>query len=179
MNFLNANGFQNRVPKDNFNQISLEGIKSLLKVYPAAAACENQTTEVLQIIASSNEESMKYLNLIYSPIIYINNMIYKGDFYNEQHLYQTICFSYQDFPPICNKLKSLQTSKIIKEHSVKNFFLKLSFFFASLTILAIFSLYFFIKKKQQADLKQDLQKKIDQALSEYYNTANQTYYRNK
>jgi hypothetical protein len=47
----------------------------------------------------------------------------------------------------------------------------------SLSILAIFSFYFLLKKKQQLDIRKDLQKRIDQALSEYYSSANQTYYR--
>jgi hypothetical protein len=106
-------------------------------------------------------------------------MIYNGNFYDTNHLLQTVCFSFQQSPAICQKLRTFQSISNARQKPIKNFFIKLSIFFFSLSCLAIFSLYFFIKKKQQQDLRQDLQKKIDQALSEYYNSANQTYYRNK
>lgn len=83
MNYLNANGFSNWVPLDNFNSISLEGIRSLQGLYPSVFVCISPSNELLQLVASSNEEASKYQSLIYSPIIYINNMIYKGDFYNQ------------------------------------------------------------------------------------------------
>ena len=133
----------------------------------------------MQLIASSNEESQRHQHMLYSPLVFINNMIYKGDFSNEQNLYQTLCFAFQSFPPVCQKAKSFQASRTVKDRSIKNFFVKLSLFFVSLSVLAVFSLYLFIRRRQQADLKQNLQKKIDQALQEYYNTANQTYYRSR
>lgn len=113
----------------------------------------------------------------YSPIIFINGQNYKGNYLNEQHLMETLCLSFQNYPAYCSNLPVFTSKENVSNQRIKAFFYKAVGFSALISGATILLFYFIYKQRQQRSLKKDLQKQIDQALTDYYNSANQTFYR--
>ena len=95
--------------------------------------------------------------------------MYKGNYKDSTHLMEAFCNSFEEVPAQCKNLKAFNQYYDFSSYSLIKFVLisMLCTLFVTAVIVSIF--YFFYRKKIKSSFKVELNDKINEALSKYYN----------
>jgi hypothetical protein len=115
-----------------------------------------------------NHDEVKYLLINYSPLIFINGFYYKGNFDDLNHLFETICNSFEVPPTECNSLTNFANASDMNSVSLVRFITISIGFCISTVIVAVILFYIIYKKKIKKRFNFELNDKINEALAKFY-----------
>ena len=137
--------------------------------------CSDPKSEKAIELLESNDDNIKYYLINYSPIVFINGYIYKGNYDDSNHLMEAFCNSFEIAPVGCNKLEAFQQYKDFTSRGLFKFMMVVVFvsLFIGLCVLTVF--YFLYRRKLSSNFENELSSKINQAMSKYYSDKNDDY----
>lgn len=130
----------------------------------------NMATDLLD----DNEDLIQFYMLNYTPLIFINNHLYKGNFDDTLHLVEALCMTFEEPPAECSKLDiftdyhNFSTSSLWKFISYTILYLFLIF----AVVITIF--YFFYKRSMKKKIDNELESRINGAIKKYYGQSEVT-----
>ncbi len=139
--------------------------------------CVNvESSEASQIMKQNNDD-IKYYLINYSPLVFINGYMYKGNYKDTNHLMEAFCNSFEDIPQNCQNLKAFAQYQDFRSYSILKFVLISILSTLIVIVLLITGFYFFYRKKINSTFKVELNNKINDALSKYYNDGKKSDYK--
>lgn len=137
--------------------------------------CHDVKSQKATELFDSNDDNIKYYLINFSPIVFINGYIYKGNYDDSNHLMEAFCSSFEIAPSGCSRLELFAQYKDFSSSSLFKFMIITvsATFVVGLAILAIF--YFLYRKKLSSSFDTELNSKISQAMAKYYGDKNDDY----
>ena len=115
-----------------------------------------------------NHEEIKYFLINYAPLIFINGFYYKGNFDDINHLYETICNSFETPPQSCFQLASFIDLADLNSATLIRFISFAVIVCMSMILIAIALFYIMYKRRIRRRFNFELNDKINEALAKYY-----------
>lgn len=168
MQQVKSSCFNGQDPREDFYQCNTQEFNKLFGDNQKMHLCQDPSkVESLKLLKQNNDE-MKYYLINYSPIVFINGYMYKGNYDNYHNLAQAICNSFEEPPENCSKKEFFQAFQGLQTYGLFKF-VAISVG-VTLTLIAILVVlfYYFYRKKINSTFKVELNKKIDEALNKYY-----------
>jgi hypothetical protein len=117
----------------------------------------------------TNHDEIKYFMINYSPLVFVNGHYYKGNFDDVNHLFETICNSFETPPKSCHSLQTFETVSDLNSVSLMKFIFISIGVCVSMIVVAIALFYIVYKKKIRKTFNFKLNDQINEALAKYYN----------
>ena len=156
--------------KDGFEACANEAFEGMLsyKAKDDLKTCLNPTSSKAFELLEKNNDDIKYYLLNYSPIVFINGYMYKGNYRDSNHLMEAFCNSFEEAPKGCENLDAFKEYNDFSSAGIIKFII----ISVVVTLFIIFFLvgvfYIFYRKKIHRNFKTELNTKINEALSKYY-----------
>lgn len=169
---------------DKQGEIVLDFANCMNKVYQAAvsantrdqiATCLNPKSEKAIELFDSNDDNIKYYLINFSPIVFINGYIFKGNYDDSNHLMEAFCSSFEIAPDSCNKLGIFKQYQDFSSPGLFKFMIMTLLACLSIAAAAITIFYFFFRKRLTSNFDSELSSKINQAMAKYYSEKNDDY----
>lgn len=138
--------------------------------------CENIDKEFQTQLLEENNDNIKYYLINYSPIVFINGYMYKGNYTDSMHLMEAFCNSFEEAPSKCSQLELFQQYKNFSSYGIIKFIIMSVTITLLIVALSVVFFYYVYRRKINATFKVELNKKIDEALAKYYKTDNSSSY---
>ncbi len=137
--------------------------------------CTSIQSEKSTKIMDKNNDDIKYYLLNYSPLIFINGHMFKGNYQNTLNIVKAFCNSFEEMPTDCNKLDIFDEFKNYSSYGIFKFiFLNILIaLFVAVIVVALF--YILYRKKMSTQFKQNFDSRINEALSKYYQKEESNY----
>lgn len=104
----------------------------------------------------------------YTPLIFINDKFYKGNYFDSNHLFESFCESFEELPEICLKLSNFDFVRDLNSSSLLGFIIKILLFSTLLICLCLSIFYILYWYKMKNKFESELPSKINEALARYY-----------
>ena len=145
------------------------------KIREEKETCNDIKSDKAIQLLDSNDDNIKYYLINYSPIVFINGYIYKGNYDDSSHLMEAFCGSFEIAPASCSQLDVFQQYKDFSSSSIFRFMILTvtAILVVGLAIIAIF--YFFYRKRLSSNFNTELNSKINQAMTKYYGDKDDDY----
>lgn len=119
-------------------------------------------------LLSKNFLAIRHNLINYSPLIYINGYLYKGNYMDANHLMEAFCNSFEQAPKDCESLEAFQVYRDFSSGGLLRFIIISVVLAAILFLLMNFTFYIVYKRKLSKNYETELQKKISEAMDKYY-----------
>lgn len=117
---------------------------------------------------NGNNDNIKYFQINYSPLVFINGFHHKGNYDDMNQLMESFCNSFEVPPEQCSNLQSFKQSDELNSLRLAHFIL-ISFLVCLVcAVVAILVFYLVMKKKIRKRFNFELRDKINEALAAYY-----------
>lgn len=156
--------------KENFEECTNESFEAMLsyKAKEDLKSCLSPSSSKAFTLLEKNNDDIKYYLLNYSPIVFINGYMYKGNYRDSNHLMEAFCNSFEKPPKGCENLEAFKEYNDFSSAGI----IKFVIISVICTLFIIFFLvgvfYVFYRKKIHRNFKTELNTKINEALSKYY-----------
>lgn len=139
------------------------------------ANCIDSKSDAAIEMFEQNNDNIKYYLINYSPIVFINGYIYKGNYSDSDHLMESFCNSFESPPEKCNKLEIFQQYKGFSSYGLLWFVIVsvVLTFLISFGIIIVF--YVVYRKRMAKNFEAELSVKVNEALSKYYGSNEDDY----
>ena len=131
-------------------------------------SCMDLEGELSRELLDNNEDLIQFYMLNYTPLIFINNHLYKGNFEDTLHLVESLCMTFEEPPVECSKLEIFTEYQNFSSTSLWKFFVKTLFYLLIGFIVVIIVFYIYYKRKMKKKMDSELQTKINAAILKYY-----------
>ena len=135
--------------------------------------CIDTDGPMAQSLLDDNHELMQYYLLNYTPLVFINDHLYKGNLKEMLHLVESICMTFEEPPKECLGLDIFTDYNNFSGSSVLGYLGKLMGGFGVLLVVFVSVFYFCYKRRLKAKMDLELSGKINEAIMKYYG-PNQT-----
>lgn len=115
-----------------------------------------------------NHDEIKYFLINYAPLIFINGFYYKGNFDDLNHLFETICNSFEVPPKPCYALENFVNASDMNSASLFRFIVISLLGCVGMVAVAVVLFYIVYKKKIKKRFNFELNDKINEVLARYY-----------
>ena len=116
-----------------------------------------------------NNDDIRYYLINYSPLVFINGVYYKGNFDDTTHLLESFCSSFEIEPIQCETLESFKILKAADTSVFFDYLLRQLFITVIFLVFIGIGFYIFYKKRVRGHMDYELHRKINQAISNFYN----------
>lgn len=162
---------------NNFTECMDKVYNSVVKtsIKDSIASCLDPKSQKAIELLESNDDNIKYYLINFSPIVFINGYIFKGNYDDDNHLMEAFCNSFEIAPSACTNLAIFKHYSDFSSYGLMKF-IGLSyviFWIIGISILAAF--YVLYRRKLTANFDSELSVKINQAMAKYYNDKNDDY----
>lgn len=131
-------------------------------------ACTDLEGDISREILDDNEDLIQFYMLNYTPLIFINNHLYKGNFEDTLHLVESLCMTFEEPPSQCSKLEIFTEYQNFSSSSLLNYFLNTLMYLLILFVVVVVVFYVYYKRKMKKKIDSELQTKINSAIMKYY-----------
>lgn len=76
------------------------------KIQVEISDCINLQSVESKRTLTKNDDDIKYYLINYSPIVFINGYMYKGNYRDPDHLMEAFCNSFEEMPLKCHNLQA-------------------------------------------------------------------------
>lgn len=132
------------------------------------AECQDTKKDLARTLLDSNEDLIQFYMLNYTPLIFINNHIYKGNFSDTLHLVEALCMVFEDPPAECSQLDIFSDFHDFSTSSLWRYigYTVLSLF--AVFLVVVIGFYCMFKRKLRKKMDAELESRINGALMKYY-----------
>ena len=171
MTLVKKNCFKAGIPKSEFSKCLREiYIKNVDKnTQEKLKNCSDPTSENALLLLKLNNLHIKNFLINYSPLIYLNDHMYRGNYDNYNAFSEVICNSFEKMPKECHNLSIFDEYYNFSGSTIIRYIFKTLLFFLFISVCAIFVFYVFYRKKIKKEFENNLQKEINVNLSKFYN----------
>jgi hypothetical protein len=131
-------------------------------------ACTDLEGDIGKELLDDNEDLIQFYMMNYTPLIFINNHLYKGNFEDTLHLVEAVCMTFEEPPSECSKLEIFTEYQDFSSSSLFNYFIKTLMYLLILFVVIVVVFYFYYKRKMKKKIDSELQSKINSAIMKYY-----------
>lgn len=124
---------------------------------------------------SANYNSIRFNLINYSPLIFINGYLYKGNYMDASSLMEAFCNSFEIAPKSCDSLEGFAEYKNFSSFGLIKFVLLSVIVTLAIIITVVGTFYYLMKRKIKRNFGNELNSKINEALSKYYNDQGGDY----
>lgn len=135
--------------------------------------CMNIKNNKIHKLFDKNNDKIKYYILNYSPLIFVNDSIYKGNYYDSLHLAKTVCDSFEEVPETCKKLTLYPYYEGLKPEKLHRFLNNVLIVFVASICLILILFYIIYKRRLKKYFETELEARVKHALMEYNNDKTQ------
>lgn len=137
--------------------------------------CNNTKSEKAVEMFEANNDNIKYYLINFSPIVFINGFIFKGNYQDSNHLMEAFCNSFEEPPKNCNKLSFYEPYHSFNSFSILSFIFNTILVCLVIAFISIVCFYIFYRRKMAMKFDTELGSRINDALSKYYGDSNDDY----
>ena len=130
--------------------------------------CIDTDGPMAQSLLDDNHELIQYYLLNYTPLIFINDHMYKGNHINTPHVVESLCMAFEEPPKECLDLDIFKEYNNFAESTVYTFITGTLLYLGLLFLVVIIVFYFVYKRKLKIKMKTELSDKVNQAMMKYY-----------
>lgn len=173
MSLVKKNCFKSTIPKSEFaNCLRDIYVKNITKeTQEKLKDCSNPSSDNAAMLLKLNNLHIKNFLLNYSPLIYLNDQMYRGNYDDFNSISEVICNSFEKIPDECGDLSIFEEYHNFSG-SILSYVFKTLIFFVFISVCAIFVFYVFYRTKIKKEFEENLQKEINVNLSKFYNQEN-------
>ena len=135
--------------------------------------CIDTDGPMAQMLLDDNQGLAQYYMLNYTPLIFINGHLYKGNFEDTLHLVESLCLAFEDPPKECSDLEIFADYSNFSGSSLASFLGKVLFCSVAFFLVVVVGFYLYYKRKMKKKMNNELSDKINSAIMKYYG-SNQT-----
>ena len=135
------------------------------------AECLDLKKDMMQGMLDTNEDLIQFYMLNYTPLIFINNHIYKGNFSDTLHLVEALCMVFEEPPAQCAKLDIFSDFHDFSSSSLWRYIVYCIATLFGIFIVAIAAFYCLFKRKLRNKMDSELESRINGALMKYYGNS--------
>ncbi len=171
--------FEGEDIKDSFKSCSEEVFNAVVpQVYKEKLSiCRDPKSKELLELLERNNDHIKYYLVNYSPIVFINGFIYKGNYADSDHLIESFCNSFENIPKKCKNLNLFSVYSNFSSWGLLKFFLS-TIIIAVISFFIIIGLFYLLyRKKIKKTFKKELDHKINEALTKFYEDGQKSNYK--
>ncbi len=90
-----------------FNKCRAKVFHDTLSIHSKKAVenCLEPSSDRAVRLLRRNNDRVKFFLINYSPILFINNYMYKGNYKDSTHLMEAFCSSFEEAPRMCDNLE--------------------------------------------------------------------------
>jgi hypothetical protein len=133
--------------------------------------CIDTDGPMAQSLLDDNHELIQYYLLNYTPLIFINNHLYKGNLIDTLHLVESLCMAFEDPPKECTDLDIFNEYNNFSGSSLLSFILTTLFYLGTLFLVVVVVFYCFYKRKMKRKMNAELSDKVNEAMMKYYGAS--------
>ena len=137
-------------------------------------ACMDLDGPMAPTILDDNEDLIQFYMLNYTPLIFINNHLYKGNFEDTLHLVESLCMTFETPPAECSKLEIFTEYEDYSSISLWKFITYTIFYLAIFFVILVSCFYIYYKRKMKQKMDNELESKINSAIMKYYGNSQVT-----
>ena len=137
-------------------------------------ACMDLDGPMAPTILDDNEDLIQFYMLNYTPLIFINNHLYKGNFEDTLHLVESLCMTFETPPAECSKLEIFAEYNDYSSISLWKFVTYTVFYLALFFVILVTCFYIYYKRKMKKKMDNELESKINSAIMKYYGNSQVT-----
>lgn len=126
-------------------------------------------------LAKKNLQSTRYDIFDFTPLIYINDFMYKGKTNDIESLVEAFCASFEQSPALCYSINRSEEYKALQSISIYKFLFLSSLISMFIISWAVLGFYFIYKKKIRSNYKNELNSRIAKAINKYRHRKNEDY----
>ena len=130
--------------------------------------CIDTDGPMAEMLLNDNHELSEYYSLNYTPLIFINHHLYKGNLQDTLHLVEALCMAFEDPPKECLELDIFHDYQNFSGSSLISFVGIWTLYFGSFFLVVVFVFYFFYKRKLQNNMSGEISDKVNDMLIKHY-----------
>ena len=139
------------------------------------APCMDAKSERSVELFSANNDNIKYYLINFSPIVFINGFIFKGNYQDANHLMEAFCNSFEQPPSNCSKLTFDEHISGFSSYGVIKFIFWTVMVAVCAGFVMIIGFYVVYRKRLMKKFDSELGIRINDALSKYYGDQSDGY----
>lgn len=126
------------------------------------------------ILLDRNEDLIQFYMLNYTPLIFINNHLYKGNFEDTLHLVESLCMTFESPPAECSKLDIFTDYEDYSSTSLWKYILYTIINLVIFFLILVTCFYVYYKRKMKNKMDNELEGRINSAIMKYYGKSQVT-----
>lgn len=143
------------------------------KVFKSKQLEEQETCSKLDSIKAktllkNSFDFSQFSAIHYTPIIHVNGLHYKGNYDDVDHVFESVCNSFDSPPPRCSELAGFRELEEMNAKSLKKFITFALVFVCLASIFAVIIFYLLYSRSITRTFNFELNDKINEALAEYH-----------
>ena len=136
--------------------------------------CEDLHGPMAPTILDDNEDLIQFYMLNYTPLIFINNHLYKGNFEDTLHLVESLCMTFETPPSECSKLEIFTDYEDYSSTSLWKFVIYTIINLVIFFVILVSCFYVYYKRKMKKKMDNELESRINSAIMKYYGKSQVT-----
>lgn len=129
--------------------------------------CKSDASKLEKLI-DKHQKNQQFTFVSYSPFVFINQRVFKGNYVNLPRMIETVCGSYQLIPRYCKENKEFKQIFVAKKVQIVKFVLFSATFSCLIILMSLLIFYILMKKRMDSNYKSILNRRIQEALARYY-----------
>lgn len=179
MNEVRNRCFEGPNPKGNFTPVGhfmgcTQGIYGSmikgknLKFDEEMNICIDTDGPMAEMLLNDNHELIEFYSLNYTPLIFINHHLYKGNLEDTLHLVEALCLAFEDPPKECGELDIFHDYHNFSGLSLLSFLGLWAFYLGIFFLIVVIIFYFYYKRKLQKNMAGEVSDKVNDMLIKHY-----------
>lgn len=126
-------------------------------------------------LLKANVESTSWDVLSISPLVYINDHLYRGSGGDSEHLMVAFCASFERAPAVCERIGRFEEYKALRALPLSKFVFLCSLIALFVMAWAVSAFYFIYREKMKATYNDELNTRVARAIGKYMNRGADSY----
>ena len=137
-------------------------------------SCMDLDGAMAPTVLDDNEDLIQFYMLNYTPLIFINNHLYKGNFEDTLHLVESLCMTFETPPKECSKLEIFTEYEDYSSTSLWSFIVYTVAYLGVFFLILVTCFYIYYKRKMKRKMDSELESRINSAIMKYYGKSQVT-----
>jgi hypothetical protein len=133
--------------------------------------CIDTDGPMAQSLLDDNHELIQYYMLNYTPLIFINDHLYKGNLEETLHLVESLCMAFEEPPQECLDLDIFNHYNNFSGSTLFTFIINSLFYLGIMFFIVIVVFYLVYKRKMKRKMNRELSDKVNEAMMKYYGAS--------
>lgn len=130
--------------------------------------CTDLNSALSELLLTDNQKQKEYYKLNYTPLVFINNFLYRGNLENMLHLVEDVCMAFESPPDVCSNMNIFREYKSFSVSTIFSFIFFSVLYLGVCFVLVVGVFYLFCRRKMKKKMNDEVSGKINDAIMRYY-----------